>query len=195
MSFQTFKNLVRGPASIIFTPTFPTGMDNVYVGYGKDVAVLSQEKNVAELLAPNQATGVESVVKLEEKFYLTYTAMEMDLDRLKMFWGTSDTVSETGAPPTDGTGSVSFGGNEQPVEGKLYIYGMAPNGKSRKITMHKCALVGSPQDYPFDRANRTAMVLKFVSLIDDTKEPGLQQIKIEDDYDTAYTIDYGLSTS
>lgn len=189
---KPFTNLVASPANIVFRPTSASCL---FVGYGYDVSMLNQENEIVEMDSPNQATGLERVVKLGEKFYLTFLAGEMDLDKLKVFWGTSDTIDTAGSPPDSGTEEIEFGGDESPVEGILYIYGMAPNGKKRKTTFFKAYLTGDSKDYPLDRGNTTKMPLKFGVLIDDTKEVGHQMVKIEDDFSEDYSITYGLETS
>lgn len=189
---KAFTNIVASPACIIFKPT---GASLLYVGYGYDVSILNQENEIVEIDSPNQATGLERAIKLGEKFYLTFLAGEMDLDKLKVFWGTSDVVDQTGSPPDSGTEEIEFGGNENPIEGLLYIYGMAPNGKKRKITFFKAYLTGDSKDYPLNRGETTKMPLKFGALIDDSKEPGHQMVKIEDDFSADYTILYGLESS
>jgi len=190
------RNIVIGPATLVLV----TGGTHYTLGYTREESTLTLEREFYTLEAVNQLVVPVKRVKTLERATFTATLLELNLEMLRYIMDTSSalssaTISDTADPwNTDTVWRLGFGGDEAITEHTLHIYTMAPDGRVRRIIMHKVHFIENVE-YPMAKDTETGITVTFGAIGDISRPKGEQLIEIQDNDARLFILDADPTSS
>lgn len=148
-------------------------LNSINVGGTRGGLTFTSEREFLELDDIDQEIGTVEAKKTKERYTVKTELAEATLENIKAVLGLSTAIAE--GPPR----VLEFGGDADPSAVQLEIYGTAPNGYQRKVTLYKTKAIETG-DVAFKKDELTVIPVTFLCIKDLTKDQGKQVGKIED---------------
>lgn len=160
-------------------------IDGTSIGFTSGASKIAHTVESVDITANQSLLPIKSV-KSGEKATVTFGALEMKRENLKIFFESSIAIE------TSGDHRILYAGGDQDLtEHYIDIYCRAEDDKLRRWTILKCVRDGDIA-YEMDTTKATVMELTYKALADLSKAEGKQLLKMDDDTATAYDKDTGL---
>lgn len=160
-------------------------IDSSSIGFTSGATTFKHSIDTSDIMANQSLLPIKSV-KTAERGALSFGALELKRENLKVFYEGSVAIETSGDHR-----KLYIGGDQDVTEHAIDIYSRAEDDKIRHWTFYKCIRDGDVE-YAMDLGAVTVLALNYKMLADLSKTEGKQLFLIDDDTSTAYDKDTGL---